>query len=858
MTLPPPDDTTEPGLRQPPRTLPAMPAPPGGTRPARIEQTIESAGRTVPRPLRTAAFTLGDNKATLDTTARPPVARLLGMALDAPADGDAGRYESRGEIARGGMGVVMRVFDRDVRRDIAMKVMLNEKPSPEAVARFLEEVQITGQLEHPGIVPVHEVGLDGQGRIYYTMKLVRGRALDARLKELRADLAAGRGERRFPLAQRLDVFRKVCDAIAFAHARGVIHRDLKPANIMVGEFGEVQVMDWGIARILENRGAERAPAGTAGRQLPGGANTIVPMPPVASDRRDAGLGKTMDGQVAGTPAFMAPEQARGEIDRLDERTDVYSLGAILYEMLALVPPFGGPNVMAVLDAVKAGDFEPAAQRARSLPHTPPVPPELDAICAKAMTTDPRRRYRDVPALRADIDAWFALEPVAALRESVWRRAIKWARRNPTRAMTAAIGGLALLITGTVVSIAVTETRRSQAEARETAARSESERLAVELSAQEIRTREATLALNTERLAFESERLAFARDRARTTLEFYARVNAAEKRGLNLQRFLHSLDASEIRRYIAELEDLVTRTRAAGQESGDDAFHLGLLYSAGLRDGATGERWFDRALELGKVDEALTWTNRAMARDQQGNVEGALADLGAAIERFPERYEPYMSRSQIRFAINDFGGSLDDARRACELVPNDAGAHNARALALVALGRTAEAMAELNRTLELVPNHTSALTQRSRLMRTGGQLDNALRDSLAATQADPTDPLAWYEHGENLRLFGQAALALEAFNKAIGCDATMARAHRAAGVVLRALERLPEAEAALREAIRLDPAEFIAWMNLGQLQLERGERDAGVESLQTAWKCADDRRKGYIEGILKSVGAEAPR
>ncbi|HZU38869.1 MAG TPA: tetratricopeptide repeat protein, partial [Gemmataceae bacterium] len=235
------------------------------------------------------------------------------------------RYLLAGEIARGGMGAVLKGHDGELGRDIAVKVLLDSHAhSPELTRRFLEEAQINGQLQHPGIVPVYDLGVFADDRPYFTMKLVRGKTLAAHL--------AARREVQEDRAKYLGIFTQVCQTLAYAHARGVLHRDLKPSNIMVGSFGEVQVMDWGLAKVLARGGVP----------LESGAPGDSP----ASAASSAGETQEMDsrtqaGSVLGTPAYMAPEQARGEVQRVDERTDVFGLGGLLCEILTGKPPFPG-------------------------------------------------------------------------------------------------------------------------------------------------------------------------------------------------------------------------------------------------------------------------------------------------------------------------------------------------------------------------------------------------------------------------------------------------------------------------------------------------------------------------------------
>ncbi len=236
--------------------------------------------------------------------------------------GPPSRYLLFEEIGRGGMGTIVRAFDCDLGRGLAIKIVLQEHQNrSEILRRFVEEAQIAGQLQHPGIPPVYEIGEFDDGRPYFTMKLIEGRTLATLLNE-RSDLSQD-------LPRFLSIFEQMCQTLGYAHSRGVIHRDLKPANIMVGAFGEVQVMDWGMAKLVVES------------DLTGAVETNR----VAADD---GV-HTRAGQVMGTPAYMAPEQARGETNALDERCDVFGLGAILCEILTGRPPFDGPASDEICD-----------------------------------------------------------------------------------------------------------------------------------------------------------------------------------------------------------------------------------------------------------------------------------------------------------------------------------------------------------------------------------------------------------------------------------------------------------------------------------------------------------------------------
>ncbi len=386
----------------------------------------------------------------------PENQRTPGLADEGRA---AGRYRVEEEIGRGGMGVVYRAFDRDLRRDVAMKVL---RPGVAAegdlVSRFVEEAQATAQLQHPAIVPVYEIGRDADGRLFFTMKLVRGRTL-ARVVALARE-GDPETAREFTPFRLLETFVDICRAVHFAHQRGVIHRDLKPQNVMIGRHGEVQVRDWGLAKVVAGDG----------RPAPRDAARDVSSSDVKTVRKRA---DTIAGAIVGTPAYMPPEQVEGDPRFQSPIADVYALGATLFHVLTGRAPFVGASTEEVIAKV----LDDPPPRARAL--DPGIAPELEAICARALAKEPADRYGSALALANDVQAYLEDRPVAALPEGPLRRARKWARRHP-----ALVGSLAAVVIAAAAAGVVSSRLQRQAalarlraEATEARARFEADRAA---------------------------------------------------------------------------------------------------------------------------------------------------------------------------------------------------------------------------------------------------------------------------------------------------------------------------------------------------------------------------------------------
>jgi serine/threonine-protein kinase len=365
----------------------------------------------------------------------------LDLAAKRHAVSADGRYLIVRPHAKGGLGQVSLARDLQLDREVAYKELLEFHADDEDTrTRFELEAKITGALEHPGIVPVYSLGFNPEGRPFYVMRFIRGESLRSAISRLHAQSDRLRPLDPLELRLLLASFIDVCQAVHYAHSRGVLHRDIKPNNILLGDYGETLVVDWGLAKMLGAAASEDSnPEAPTPRRIPLGGSNVTHL-----------------GSIIGTPSYMSPEQANGDLDHLRPATDVFSLGATLYCLLTNQPPYFGHDPEQVLQQAKDCAWTPL----RAV--NPNIPKPLAAICNKALAAAPQDRYTSARALARDVERWLADEPVSAHRDSLWERTMRWARHHRS---TVRIGALALLvvaIAGVTAAVLIDQARRDVA------------------------------------------------------------------------------------------------------------------------------------------------------------------------------------------------------------------------------------------------------------------------------------------------------------------------------------------------------------------------------------------------------------
>lgn len=749
-----------------------------------------------------------------------------------PSDGGeisptSGKYIVQGEIARGGIGVVFKGSDTELGRDVALKYLHGKHCDNEAfVRRFIEEAQIGGQLQHPGIVPVYDVGQDGR-RPYFTMKLVRGRTLAALLEE-----------RDTPARERLrfvQIFEQVCQTMAYAHARGVVHRDLKPANVMVGAFGEVQVVDWGLVKVLRPRGSEGGSAETRVAVDESAITTIR--------SRSTGGSDSIAGTVFGTPAYMAPEQALGDVERMDERADVFSLGAVLCEILTGQPPYVGATT-DVLQRAARGDLDEALSRVRACG----ADSELIGLATDCLQASRDARPRSARVLAERLGTYIASveqrvheAELAATEERVRAKAARRSLRL-TLGLAASIVLTLLIGGGTYLELR---------------ARDESRRTAIDQAVSEVRRLQgkAESAPIGEFAPWNEAQAALrpARSIATGVPEF-------EERLAELERELgHGYAAAKLR---------------AKRQAADDRMRLRL---AEIRVGLAGSATLDWAISkrnayqsaFAEYEVDLAADDRALASTVRNS---RLADeLLLALDGLASVHATIGSQEAVQRLLRVAADADDDpwrkrfwdlrrtgevSKEHVEKLAEDLPLRGSSLTNSILLSRlhVARRQFELAATRLRQAWHegvssTAIAVEASQLLYQAKQFEASRGFVRAALAQHPDSSLLWVLLGNASSEAGDHEEGLACIRKAIDLEPDVGYAWNALGVTLSAKGDHAAAVEALRKAVRTQPGLALSWSSLGRALMLDGKLHESIEVYRTALRLHPDNAK-----LLAGLGA----
>ena len=769
---------------------------------------------------------------------------------DAPRTHKAPRAEDRYKLldnfAHGGLGNIWLAEDTSIHRQIAFKELLPKAlKNRSIVERFMEEAQITGQLEHPCIVPIYDVGYQENGTPFYAMKLLKGGNMEKAIEEMHA-LARGSTERQLAFTRLLRQVISVCQALGYAHGKGVLHRDLKPLNVMLGEFGETLVLDWGLAKVIDvmshhevvtdsdgqidkadpnasfdtgtviqsmvsetNLGATK----TQGASNFGTSKTAVSSPggtqnrttetgsflrrQVATDARTAGS-HTIMGQIMGTPAYMPPEQAEGKIDQLDARTDIYSLGGILYKLLTNQSPVGRGKAQDILKKVITGEITPPREV------DPTIPPPLEAICRKAMAVKQEDRYPKAMDMAADIEAWLSDEPVSVYPDPWRTRLRRWYKRHQALVHTA---GMAVIVIGIAIG-GWTWSENHRVTGLRLAAQTKVDEASAATKQTDLLKANSLLKVALGQVQAESK-LEQLRERIQSDLDNIARLQAAAER-----------------ERLVELRSKAARLLDDAKEASDTN-----------QDFAQAKTFLTKAETMLADEESLADLHR-QAKSQLAKVEQVLAQQSVVLAAKAQLVKFQDAVEQVRVFGGNISGedSIDDLREARK--------HGLAALDLFEIDF--EKPDQLDARLRLL-GPEAIDTWRAGLLELLVTIAQA--EIRLATKDQPNDVIAAAKHSlerveqaeafglssrpvgmlkaDLLAILGQSAAAQKLLATAEQLPAETRLDHYWLAERARQLRQFPQAIRHLQDALRVDPDDFWSLNLMGVCHYNQGQADAAA-------------------------------
>ncbi|MEK7865653.1 MAG: tetratricopeptide repeat protein [Planctomycetota bacterium] len=661
--------------------------------------------------------------------------------LNSPATlaGNFGKFEIQGELGRGAMGTVYRALEPVLHRVVALKVLHgSHAASSAAVQRFQKEAMTAAKLNHPGIVRIHEVGVVGNNH-YMAMDLVEGKSLSQLI-----------GEKALPLDGYLRLLKRVAEAVDYAHRRGVIHRDLKPSNVLVDAQGNPYVSDFGLAR------------------------------EVASSTR-----LTLSGTTLGTPPYMPPEQALGETNRVDQRSDVYSLGAVLYEILTGSPPFTGGTPFDIIVRVISEAPEPPRKR------FPEIPKPVETICLKAIEKDPAHRYQTAAALALDVERVLRGEAIQAKPVSILTRSARAVMRNRLVSVVSAVGVVALLAVGAWAIHKRAEIAREG-----------------EVVEKERRQRED----EAERVRAEQQRRKAARKKADQLL-----AQAAAMRGetaLEIATKAVEADPGYTEAYLARARILETLSR------------FDLLIAD-----------LSKAIELNPIC-VPAYLRRAWAYDDYlYDKEKAAADYFKVVELCPDNDIGYLARAKFNIVAKNYGEAEVDCNKAIQLNPNNAMAYATRAFSRWLSDQPKKALDDYKTALKMDPEAVRAYLTQTLLSLSGRKPSTALLEMTRGIQADPESHMAKIVNQAFVSaLEEQWLVTLKCINQVVAENPEAYWGHLARGAAYMNARMYPMALVDFNWCIQKDPTLGEGWNLRAYVWYQQGKYAQAIPDYEKAIAC----------------------